>query len=213
MSCDCTSPADKIDAHFSEQFLDVFRKIQACPFHSYADYPGLANLAHIRLSDGIMRRFRSIIEDTYLGLSTKGSQRYFVEKSVPGTLTARLAESCWWGVKEIILVRDPADWAVSVKKFFATRENVANLKEDMTLQQVLAKHYNDLDTLVKYAASRRKKAFVLKYEDLMVRNSSAIGALSDYLGIQDMDIGVLDAKLGDKHVTSTRLPVHVQLGY
>jgi len=110
------SPADQLDENFSEQFLDVFREAQACPFYPSPDYPELASFMHLHMFGNVKRRFRGIIEDTYLGLSAQGYTSYFVEKSVPGTLTSGLAEECWKNSKEIILIRNPADWALSVKE-------------------------------------------------------------------------------------------------
>jgi hypothetical protein len=204
------SPADKLDKNVSEQFLDIFREVGACPFHSDQDYPELASLMQNGMLDKMRRHFREIIEDTYSGLSSKENPRYFVEKSVPGTLTAELANECWGDSKEIILVRDLADWALSIKSFLTrTDGNVLKLGGEMTFIQVLRRLEIDLRIQMDYATNRRDKVLVIRYEDLVRRLPSTLYALSDYLGLDDLDFTALDLDIGFNHRTSSTVATSI----
>jgi len=72
----------------------------------------------------------------------------------------------------------------------------------MTFNQILKRFEIDLAIQAEYIASRKGKAFVLKYEDMINRDPATLGALSDHLGVHDLDTAALDSDFGAEHRTS-----------
>lgn len=205
------APADPGLGALSQQFADVPFFAAPNPFASTADYPELACVIatdRARTEVDIAAIARRQIEALAATCSANaGTPSYFVEKCVPGTLIPRMATKVFPGTREIILLRDPLDWCMSVKGFFADRgrETVQAFSTSDALMDVATRSIRDLRMLADYIEQRRGSALVVHYEKLVVKDPVTLAAISAYLGCIPFDPAELDREAGPEHRSTVRI--------
>jgi GT2 family glycosyltransferase len=109
---------------------------------------------------------------------------YFAEKVFPDASTLTLAWELYPEAREIVLVRDFRDMACSIFGYNAKRGFASFGREHATSDEefVRSQRESALRILANWQ-ERRDRAYLLRYEDLIVRPTETLGALLSYLDI------------------------------
>lgn len=159
--------------------------------------------------EGLARFCQQETDEVYLRVSRSQGKttRFFAEKYGAGH-TPRLMGELYPGSREIILVRDFRDMYCSVQAF-----NRRHGRDDFGMgragagEELLDVTAKRVDGLVGSYRSRRRKVFLLRYEDLMRDPGGMLREILAYLDIQRgsalIRSVVSEAPSGDGHGTST----------
>ena len=125
--------------------------------------------------------------------ANKPTAKYFAEKFVPTHLQS-LYGDVYQDAKEIILVRDFRDVLCSAKSFNEKRNSVAFGRERVSDDFEWVQHVSKagIKRMVNALQERRKTAFVLKYEDVILQPEKVLTELFKYLGVETSETMVQD---------------------
>ena len=79
----------------------------------------------------------------------------------------------------------------------------------MTFSVVLRRLVIDLRIQMDSSTNRSDKVLVIRYEDLVRRLPFTLCALSDYIGLHDLDFSTLDIDVGFNHRTSSTVATSI----
>jgi hypothetical protein len=140
----------------------------------------------------------------------KEDARYVVEKMPPRYFGQPLLGELFPGSREIVLVRDFRDVAASIIAFGEKRGRL--WYEGLTPAEIVREPLrNDVDQLVQTWHQRSDSAFLLRYEDLVLRPAEALSEVLSYLELDARPetvarmlaaAGRIDGAVQEPHVTS-----------
>jgi hypothetical protein len=109
---------------------------------------------------------------------------YFAEKIGPGYLP-ELTWEIYPGAREIVLVRDFRDMFCSILNFTDKSGSPGDFGRDRgkSEDEFIAYTLSQVETLHKSWRQRQDHAYLLRYEDLILRPEETLGRLLDYLGL------------------------------
>jgi hypothetical protein len=128
------------------------------------------------------------IDDWYMSLARTQEQPqavYFAEKHVWPNYLPELTRELYPHAKELFLVRDFRDMALSIIEFDARRgfagfDRPANVSDEEYIRGVLGQMVRGLTASW---ASRAGHAHLVRYEDLVSRPLEVLGGIAEYLGV------------------------------
>ncbi len=150
-------------------------------------YPQLPGWFNGGYSDRLFRFCTDSMQQHYrLSALAEGKEdiRYFCEKFLPDTFTRRFLELVP-GAREVILVRDFRDVYCSIRSFNAKRgsQEFGRAAFDSDEAYVSEKLACDVRLMVDTWQARREQAFLLRYEDLVLKPQPTLRALYQHLGL------------------------------
>lgn len=195
------------EGHESETFLDNLNELLPNPFFNNTEYKKLdIFIDSPEYSMKIFENFRSIIQYNYEHLSSKYDYRYFIEKSVPATITSKLARRCWSNVKEVVLIRNPKRWITSAYNFWGHNpKSLLCQGERFSHAECFIKMHRNFVMLADYIQQNKDHIFVLRHEDIVTGDKNAISSLKSYLSIDDIDFSLLSRPVAPNHMSKQLL--------
>jgi hypothetical protein len=185
-----TEPANLLESAFPDRFYRDQWWLGANPFHDERVYeqPSLEGwFAHTHVESLALFTQRTI-DDWYLTLARTQDQHtpaYFAEKHVRPNYIPVLTWELYPRAKEIFLVRDFRDMARSIMDFDARRGFAGfGRPEGISDEEYLRGDLRDMaEKLTRSWRSRRERAHLVRYEDLVDRPQEVVTGLLDYLGV------------------------------
>ena len=155
-----------------ENFLDVPFLASTNPFIDPIQYPNefqFYDQNSIRLIRQMLRTVLTTLIPAHIERTTGDPHAAFLaEKLVPGTLVPAVAELVWGNSKEVILVREFDDWLRSAIAF--SQNTGLYWTSSVEIERLLPRITADVEGLCRYVESRKGKALIIKYEDLVAGN-------------------------------------------
>jgi hypothetical protein len=143
--------------------------------------------------ENLARFCRSQIDEFYEGvarLQARAKPVYFIEKTLPDVVPHVLWD-LYPSAREIVLVRDLRDMVSSILAFNAKRGFAAfgraSARSDVDFIRNLR---NDVVQIVDNWQARSDRAYLLRYEDLMLHPKETLSAVLDYLGLEATEANV-----------------------
>ena len=148
-------------------------------------------------------------DDWYATLAASQGQShpsYFAEKCPPGHVPTTLAELYPRG-KEIFLVRDFRDMACSVFDFWADRTAETSRDKAESDQEYITWLGGSARDLHRDWETRRDRAHLVKYEDMVLRPAETMSGVLRYLGLDAGD-GIVERVIGTGPEENSRFQQH-----
>jgi Sulfotransferase family len=185
-----TEPANFLESAYPDSFYNELWWIGANPFHDervYEQAPLEGWFARTQV-ENLARFTQKTIEDWYLTLARTQDQRtavYFAEKHMRPNYIPVLTWELYPRAKEIFLVRDFRDMARSIMDFDARRGFAGFGRPDgITDEEYLRGDLRDMaEKLTRSWQSRRDRAHLVRYEELVDRPAEIVAGLLEYLGL------------------------------
>lgn len=157
------------------------------PFQRGAQDPRLHRWFNSRFVEQTAQLCQRSIEDCYrevARLQEQPNPKYFAEKHVPDEVPGIMWE-LYPGAKEIFVIRDPRDMLCSISAFNAKR-GIVNFGRDQVSSDQEYVEYNGrvVQRFLAGWKSRRDRAHLLRYEDLILEPVDSLCSLLAYLGVQ-----------------------------
>jgi hypothetical protein len=109
---------------------------------------------------------------------------YFAEKYLPDDLSAAMVWQLYSQGREVFLVRDPRDMLASILAFNAKRGYAAFGRERAANNEAYARQMRaSALSLLRSWEQRSDKAYLLRYEDAILRPVETLGSLLEYLAL------------------------------
>jgi sulfotransferase family protein len=122
-------------------------------------------------------------------LEGKQDPRYFAEKALPATFSEHIMPELYPSSKRVFLVRDFRDMVSSILAFDRKRGfSGFGRGDDVTDAEFVLGLKSDIDVLVKSWKRYSESASLLRYEDLILEPTAALGGLMSHLGIAGNEI-------------------------
>ncbi len=118
---------------------------------------------------------------------------YFAEKYLPDYLTSAMIRELYPQSREIVLVRDFRDMVASILAFNAKRGYMAFGREQATSdEEYVRRLQRSVVRLHQSWKQRSDEAYLLRYEDLILRPVETLSALLEYLGLGSTPSAIKD---------------------
>jgi hypothetical protein len=114
--------------------------------------------------------------------TSKEESRYFAEK-MGANFVPWLCWEFYDHTKEIILVRDPADWVCSQLSFFRRKIEFSSETSSLSDVEWVKKKIELLQSLEEALEARSNRVHVVKYEDLIRDAVPTMRSIFEYLGV------------------------------
>ena len=155
---------------------------------SVAATAGARAPVRLGLRENLAQFTQKTIEDWYLTLARTQEQRtaaYFAEKHMRPNYIPVLTWELYPRAKEIFLVRDFRDMARSIMDFDARRGFAGfGRPEGVTDEEYLRGDLRDMaEKLTRSWQSRRDRAHLVRYEELVARPAEIVTGVLEYLGV------------------------------
>jgi hypothetical protein len=139
----------------------------------------------------------------------KPASDYFVEKFLLQPVTLDLMAEIYPRAREVILVRDFRDRLSSVLAWNAKRGRQLFGRDSFSsdAEFVTSRLRTEARSLLRHWRDRKDRAFLLRYEDLILEPRPALTGLLDFLGV-DSSLGTVEATLQRASQKSTLLDLH-----
>jgi Sulfotransferase family len=185
-----TEPANFLESAYPDSFYNDIWWLGANPFHDERIYeqPPLeswfARIQVERLAGFVQRT----IQDWYLTLARtqeQGAPAYFAEKHMRPNYIPVLTWELYPQAKEVFLVRDFRDMAHSIMDFDARRGFAGFGRPDgATDEEYMRGDLRDMaHKLMRSWQSRRERAHLVRYEDLIRNPAEVLTGVLEYLGV------------------------------
>jgi hypothetical protein len=130
---------------------------------------------------------QSRIEEFYLELARREDRsdaRYFVEKCWPDEFTPRTIAELYPEGREIFLVRDFRDMVCSILDF-NTKRGVNSFGREQTGsdEEFISYLRGSAEQMIESWRSRRERAYLMRYEDLILHPEVALANALRYIGV------------------------------
>ena len=187
-----SSPGNHAQSTKPDGFETNLFSIGSCPYFHPAYLDGLAQrdaLNHWFSQDyvqGLARFCQQSIDQYYDVLAQSGADdrtRFFMEKNLGGHIPW-VYSNTYEAPKEIVLIRDFRDMFCSSRAFNQKRgyaafgKQLANDDEEW-----IRNRYRGIRKLVDSWKERKDRAFLLRYEDLILQPEQSLACVLDYLGL------------------------------
>ena len=150
----------------------------------------------------------------HLAIATgKEHARYVIEKMPPSYFGQRMMAEMIPGTRELFLVRDFRDVAASIFAFGEKRGRrwFPGYQAESDEQVVREPLRNEIDRLLQSWRERRESAFLVRYEDLVLRPEETLSGVLSYLELDAVPVDVtraladaarIDGDMHGAHITS-----------
>jgi Sulfotransferase family len=130
------------------------------------------------------------IEDCYQEIARTQNEpppRYFAEKHIPDEVPGTFWE-LYPRTREIFLVRDFRDMLCSIRAFNAKRGTLGfNRDQARSEQEYVSRLGREAQQLLSGWRTRKARALLVRYEDLIQRPTGTIAQILSYLGLEDSE--------------------------
>lgn len=195
-----TDPADHARSTIPDGFENFVQSIGQNPYNHPRYFEPFAEPAKIREAFGVnylsevenlCKRSVETVYDAVAADQGKSDVKYFAEKQLPSHV-----QSIFWEMyedpREIILVRDFRDVLCSARAFNEKRNIVAFGRERAKDEEEWIRNMANrgVRRLLNAWQERSSRAYLLHYEDLILRPKETLISVFEYLGIDSSDKAV-----------------------
>ena len=187
-----TPSTDPDDSGRLHQYFMNSEAVRRNPFnqHPFIDRPAVREWYGNEYTNDLFAFSLQSIEKFYRRVALdqgKPAVRYFAEKASFGPMADWSSQMVWElypGSKEIFLVRDFRDQFCSTRSFRMKKgRDLAMLFDGMTVEEFINYNRRRLNTLRQNWQHRQSRAFLLHYEDLVLRPQETLAAIYNYLEV------------------------------
>jgi hypothetical protein len=178
-----TAPGDHERSGKPESFVDNHRFLGANPYflgsfaRAFRDTSRFDAIYRSVAPREIAGAFRSIINAFYLSSAAdqdKPGPLFFAEKCQLAGLARWFARSLFSNTREIVLIRDARDTVCSYRSFWSQPTTEAIRLVQLSCQALMAVH-----------DERRSDTLLVRYEDLIERETASLQRVAAFAGIRD----------------------------
>ena len=191
-----SSPANHAQSTKPDGFETNLYSIGSCPYFHPAYLEGLERGESLNswFSDDYIQdlaRFSQQSIDRYYDIvaQSRGTDqtRFFMEKNLGGHIPW-VYSNTYEAPREIVLIRDFRDMFCSSRAFNEKRGYAAFGKQLASNdEEWIRNRYRGIRKLVDSWKERKDRAFLLRYEDLILRPEQSLVAVLEYLGLEGSD--------------------------